>query len=70
MLDIKKHFVVDEDNKTVAVQISIEAFRKIEKLLEDYALTQMMMEVETEPNLDLESAKHEYQQLPLDIITV
>ena len=63
MLEIQKQYVVDEDNKKIAVQLSIETFQKIEQLLEDYALTQMMMEVESEPNLDLENAKRQYAEL-------
>ena len=61
MLEINKQYIVDEKNKKVAVQISIETFEKIEQLLEDYALVQMMMEVEAEPALDLEHAKRQYQ---------
>ena len=63
MLEIKKQYVVDENNRKIAVQINIETFEKIEQLLEDYALAQMMMEVEEEPSLDLNSARHEYQKL-------
>ena len=63
MLEIQKQYVVDEENKKIAVQLSIETFQKIEQLLEDYALTQMMMEVESEPNLDLENAKRQYAEL-------
>mgnify|MGYP001607274001 FL=1 len=64
MLEIKKQYIVDERNRKIAVQISIETFQKIEQVLEDYALAQMMMEVEGEPALDLERAKCEYQKLP------
>ena len=63
MLEIKKQYVVDENNKKVAVQISIETFEKIEQLLENYVLAQMMMEVEAEPSLGLNSAKRQYQEL-------
>jgi hypothetical protein len=71
MLEIKKQYIVDKGNRKIAVQIrriepveiSIETFQKIEQVLEDYALAQMMMEVEGEPALDLERAKCEYQKL-------
>ncbi|MBI1926029.1 hypothetical protein HYR99_17475 [Candidatus Poribacteria bacterium] len=63
MLEIKKQYIVDESNRKIAVQIRIETFQKIEQVLEDYALAQMMMKVEGEPALDLERAKCEYQKL-------
>lgn len=63
MLEIKKQYIIDENNKKVAVLVHIDTFQKIEQLLEDYGLTQMMLEVETEPVLDLESAKRQYAEL-------
>ena len=66
ILEIEKHYIVDQNNRKIAVQISIETFEKIERLLEDYALAQMMLQVEEEPTLDLEAAKREYQKLPDD----
>ena len=35
---ITKQYIVDENNRKIAVQIPIEDFEKIERLLEDYAL--------------------------------
>ena len=61
---ISKKIVVDEDNKPVAVQIDIETFAKIEQALEDYALGQLIGQVEGDKALSLEAAKAYYQQLP------
>ncbi len=35
MFDVKKKFIVDEENKKVAVQIDIETFTQIEEVLEN-----------------------------------
>lgn len=64
-MNIKKKIVVDEDNKPVAVQIDIVTFSKIEKVLEDYALGQLIKEVAEDEALELEAAKIYYQGLPL-----
>jgi hypothetical protein len=38
MLEIKKRYVVDEQNRRVAVQSDLETFARIEEVLEDFAL--------------------------------
>ncbi len=53
-------------NKLVAVQIDIETLAKIEQLLEDYALGQLIAKVEKDEALSLETAKAYYKQLPED----
>ena len=63
MTIIHKQYIVDEEDRKVAVQIDIETFEKIEEILENYALAQLMEENETEPSLELEEAKTYYQQL-------
>lgn len=60
---IKKKYIVDEDQKKVAVQIDIADFEKIEQILEDYALVQLMKENDPEENLDLQEAKTLYDKL-------
>lgn len=60
---IKKKYVVDEDQKKVAVQIDIADFEKIEQILEDYALVQLMKENDPEEDLDLQEAKKLYDKL-------
>lgn len=63
MKTIKKQYIVDEQNKKIAVQIPIEIFEKIEKILENYALVQLMKETENEEVLNLNEAKIYYNQL-------
>jgi hypothetical protein len=41
---IKKKYIVDENNNKIAVQIDIDAYEKLEELLENYALVQLMKE--------------------------
>ncbi len=64
MEPIKKRYVVDEQNRPVAVQIDLETFEKIEEILENYALTQLMQEASEDQALDLETAKAFYESLP------
>ncbi|MGK7925609.1 MAG: hypothetical protein AB4290_10250 [Spirulina sp.] len=56
MLEIHKNYVLDENQKAIAVQIPIAEFEKIEEILEDEALYRAMMETEGEPTLSLEEA--------------
>lgn len=63
MLELKKRYVVDEQNRRVAVQIDLETFSKIEELLENHALAQWMTDTEEDEALDLESAKAYYDSL-------
>ena len=41
---IKKRYIIDENEHKVAVQIDIAEFEKMEQILEDYALAQLMKE--------------------------
>ncbi|MDF9795042.1 hypothetical protein OKW21_000305 [Catalinimonas alkaloidigena] len=52
MEGIKKKYIVDENQKKIAVQIDIADFEKIEQILEDYALGQLMKENDASENLD------------------
>jgi hypothetical protein len=63
MTVIQKQYIVDEENRKVAVQIDIETFEKIEEILENYALVQLMEDHEEESALELEEAKTYYRQL-------
>jgi len=63
METIDKKFIVDEDNKKIAVQIPIEIFEKIEEALENYALFQLIKENEGEEILGLKEAKAYYDRL-------
>ena len=63
MKTINNQYIVDEKNKKIAVQIPIETFEKIEEILENYALVQLMKENEGEETLSINEAKEYYNQL-------
>lgn len=63
MLELKKRYVVDEQNRRVAVQIDLETFSRIEELLENHGLIQWMADTEEDEALDLEAAKAYYDSL-------
>ena len=56
MLEINKNYVLDSDHQPIAVQIPIAEFEKIEEILEDYGLAQLMDEVEGDETLSKEEA--------------
>jgi hypothetical protein len=56
MLEINKNYVLDTNQKPIAVQIPIAEFEKIEEILEDYGLAQLMKEVENDEILNKEEA--------------
>jgi hypothetical protein len=60
---ITKKYIVDENNRKIAVQIPIEDFEKIEQLLEDYALFHLMKENQDTELLDQADAQTYYKQL-------
>ncbi len=63
METINKQYIVDEHNRKIAVQIPIQAFERIEEILENYALVQLMKENEGEQVLGVNDAKAYYDQL-------
>jgi hypothetical protein len=44
MLNITKNYIIDENQQTIAVQIPIAEFERIEQILEDYGLAKLMEE--------------------------
>ena len=60
MLTIQKKYIVNSKDRKVAVQIPIETYKKIESLLEDYALCQYILETEDEKPLTIAEAKKFY----------
>jgi uncharacterized protein YqgQ len=62
MLEIAKKYIVDENNKKLAVEIDIDTFHKIEEILENYGLYQLMKETEDSESLTLSEAKEYYNQ--------
>jgi hypothetical protein len=63
METIDKQYIVDEHNRRIAVQIPIETFEKLEEILENYALVQLMEENEGEETLSSRDARSYYDQL-------
>lgn len=63
MESIKKKYIIDENNNKIAVQIDIETYQKLEDLLENYALVQLMKEDDGE-RLEIREAKEFYKKLP------
>jgi RelB antitoxin of RelBE toxin-antitoxin system len=63
MLEIKKKYVVDEQDRRVAVQIDLETFARIEEVLEDFALARWITDAQDEPALSPEAAKEYYGSL-------
>ncbi len=63
MKTITRQYIVDEQNRKIAVQIPIKTFEKLEEILENYALVQLMKENESEDILGVNEAKAYYDQL-------
>jgi len=63
MLDIKKEYVVTDNNKKKAVLLDIKTFERIEEILENYGLSKYMEEIEDEEVLTIEDAKKYYDIL-------
>jgi len=63
MENLKEKYIVDNNNRKVAVQLDIKTFRKIEDILENYALHQLMRKDDASDTLNLEQAKSYYSKL-------
>jgi hypothetical protein len=63
MLEITKNYVMDENQQPIAVQIPIADFEKIEEILENYGLIQLMAESEEDERLSKNEALKYYQSL-------
>lgn len=61
--EIKKKYIVDENNKKVAVQIDIDTFNKMEEIIEDHGLYKLIRESENDEKLSVEEAKEYYKKL-------
>ena len=60
---IKPNYVLDSDDKKVAVQLDIETFEKMEEALENYGLHQLMKDKKPGEALGVEEAKAFYKTL-------
>jgi RelB Antitoxin alpha helical domain len=63
MEELKKNYIVDEQNRKVAVQLDIETFNKIEEVIEDYALARLMEQHSNEEALEIDEALAYYGTL-------
>jgi RelB Antitoxin alpha helical domain len=63
MLEIQKQYVLDEQQRTLAVQIPIAVYNQIEEILEDFGLVKLMEEVENDERLSGNVAYSYYQSL-------
>ncbi len=63
MLEITKNYVMDENQQPIAVQIPIADFDKIEEILENYGLIQLMADSEDDERLAKDEAWKYYQSL-------
>ena len=61
MLDFVKYYVFDEKHKAIAVQIPIDDFERIENVMENFGLAQMMDETEDDERLCREDALSYYR---------
>ena len=63
MLNIKKLYLTDENQRPVAVQVDIKDFERMEQIIEDYALEKFIEENNPAENLSLNEAKEYYAKL-------
>jgi hypothetical protein len=63
MVEVKKKYIVDENNERVAVQIDIKTFELIEEILENFALVKIMEENNEEELLESSEARAYYDRL-------
>jgi len=63
MLEIHKKIVLDEDERPFAVQIPIKEFERLEEVIENYGLSNLMDEVKNEKRFSVEEAKMHYKSL-------
>ncbi len=67
MLEIRKYYVLDENQTPIAVQIPISEFERLEEILENYGLAQLMDETYHEERLSGEAASEYYRSLKNDL---
>lgn len=63
MLDLKEKYIIDKQKNPIAVQLDIKTFKRIEQVLEDYALGQYMKEADDDEKLNVSEAKAYYETL-------
>lgn len=63
MAAIRRQYVVDENNRRLAVQLDLETFAALEGFIEDHGLAQYIADVEEDEVLDREAAESYYAEL-------
>ncbi|WP_209630066.1 hypothetical protein [Methanofollis sp. W23] len=63
MLDIKRQYVMSEDNTPVGVIIDISTFERIESIIEDYGLSHYIEEADDDEPLDRAEAREYYKKM-------
>ncbi len=63
MKEIEKKYILDEQNRKVAVQIDIDTFEQIENILEDHGLFKLIQADDKKEYLNLSEAKEFYKGL-------
>jgi hypothetical protein len=63
IMKIDPKYIVDESNRKIAVQLDIKTFEKIEEILENYGLVQLMSSEDSKETLDLDQARSYYNSL-------
>ncbi len=61
MININKHYVIDESNKLIAVQIPIDEFKIMEEILEHYGLGKLIDDYKNGKSLSLKDGQEYYR---------
>jgi hypothetical protein len=59
-MHIPRQYIIDEDNRRIAVQLDIETFERIEEVLENQGLMLLMQAAADDEPVELEEAKAIY----------
>ena len=67
MLNFAKYYVFDAKNKAIAVQIPIDDFERLENVIENYGLAQVMDETDDDERLSRDDALTYYRAIIDDL---
>ncbi len=62
-MQLQPNYIVDNNNRKIAVQLDIKTYEKITETLENYALFKYMEENKSDEKLSLSDAKEYYNSL-------
>ncbi len=63
VMKIKKQYVVNKQNKPIGVILDLATFEKLEELVEDHFLGEILQDAAKEEPISLEEAKHRYARM-------